>query len=137
MVLIDNGKIIKKNLAQEKFNIDDLMQELRKQGIRDIDEVDKGILESCGGFSVILNESDEPVTRRDLGIRPVERSELLTISSSSRADFFASQQQKSWQAEPSISLSEQLKVIEKRLDLICEKMDDFDRQIKSHHNGMI
>ncbi|MDD2586064.1 MAG: DUF421 domain-containing protein [Syntrophomonadaceae bacterium] len=137
VVLIDNGKIIKKNLAQEKFNIDDLMQELRKQGIRDIDEVDKGILESCGGFSVILNESDEPVTRRDLGIRPVERSELLTISSSSRADFFASQQQQSWQAEPSISLSEQLKVIEKRLDLICEKMDDFDRQIKSHHNGMI
>lgn len=137
VVLIDNGRIIKQNLAREKFNIDDLMQELRKQGIRDIDEVDKGILESCGGFSVILNESDEPVTRRDLGIRAVDRTELLTIGSNRRADFFASQQQQSWQAEPSISLPEQLEAIEKRLDHICKKIDEFDRQIKSNHNSMI
>lgn len=32
VVLIEDGKIIRKNLAREKFNIDDLMQELRRQG---------------------------------------------------------------------------------------------------------
>jgi Predicted membrane protein len=33
VVLIDNGRIIKENLAREKFNIDDLLQELRKRGL--------------------------------------------------------------------------------------------------------
>ena len=49
VVLIDNGRIIKENLAKEKFNVDDLMQELRKQGIPDVDMVEKGVLESSGG----------------------------------------------------------------------------------------
>ncbi len=30
VVLIESGRIIKKNLAKEKFNVDDLLQELRK-----------------------------------------------------------------------------------------------------------
>ncbi|MEA1960206.1 MAG: DUF421 domain-containing protein [Bacillota bacterium] len=88
IVLIDNGKIIRENLAKEKFNVDDLLQELRKQGIRDIHEVDKGILESCGGFSVILKEEEEPVTRRDLGIYSEEKNEFLTIVNRSRAEYF-------------------------------------------------
>ncbi len=72
VVLIDNGKIIRENLAREKFNVDDLMQELRKKGVRDINEVERGILESCGGFSVVIKEEEEPVTRKDLGIRKNE-----------------------------------------------------------------
>jgi len=69
IVVIDNGRVVKENLAREKFNVDDLMQELRKQGIRDVSEVDKGILEPCGGFSVILKPDFEPVTRGELGIK--------------------------------------------------------------------
>lgn len=68
VVVIDNGYILKENLAREKFNVDDLMQELRKHGVRDVSEVEKGILEPCGGFSVLLKESHEPVTRGELGI---------------------------------------------------------------------
>ena len=65
VILIDNGKIIRENLAREKFNLDDLLQELRKQGIRDIDEVirNPGILR---GFSVII-EAVVKRLPRDLG----------------------------------------------------------------------
>ena len=42
-VLIENGCIIRENLRREMFNVDDLMQELRKQGIRDLNQVEKGI----------------------------------------------------------------------------------------------
>lgn len=88
VVLIKNGKINKKNLAREKFNIDDLMQELRKKGVRDIKDVEKGILESCGGFSVILKEEKEPPSRDDLGIQKGAGNSLLTIDELSRAEMF-------------------------------------------------
>jgi uncharacterized membrane protein YcaP (DUF421 family) len=128
VLLIDDGRIIKKNLAREKFNVDDLLQELRKQGIRDIDEVDKGILESCGKFSVILREEDEPVTRRDLGLKPVERNEILTIEELSRGEFFARQQQESIQ-DQGFQLEEALGKIEERLDLIYRKVESLEKSM--------
>lgn len=88
VILIDNGKIIKKNLAREKFNVDDLMQELRKKGVRDIQDVEKGILEACGGFSVILKEEKEAPSRDDLGIENGRSNSLLTIQQLSREEIF-------------------------------------------------
>ncbi|MEN6350744.1 MAG: YetF domain-containing protein [Syntrophomonas sp.] len=122
VILIDNGKIIKKNMAREKFNVDDLLQELRKRGIRNIGEVDKGILESCGKFSVIMNEQDEPITRRDLGIIQKEPARPLTTGIISRGEFFAGQEESRSDRE-SVLLPETLKNIEERLDYICAKID--------------
>lgn len=89
VVLIDKGKIIKKNLAREKFNVDDLMQELRRQGVRNIQDVDKGILESCGGFSVILKPEREAVSKEDFGIAVAPNCNILTTDQLSRAEIFA------------------------------------------------
>lgn len=129
VVLIDNGRIIKENLAREKFNVDDLLQELRKQGIRDIDEVEKGVLESCGGFSVIIKEEDEPVSRRDLGLKPVERSRILTIGDISRADFFARQGEESHQDE-GLDLASALKGIENSLKQLADRVGELETFIK-------
>lgn len=123
VVLIKNGRIIKDNLKKEKFNVDDLMQELRKQGIRDLDEVDMGILESCGGFSVLLKEEDEPITRRDLGLKPLGRSKVLTIQPLNRSEFFHNEERESWNEEAPISISESLLHIEERLEIIGQQMD--------------
>jgi len=125
VLLIDNGRIIKSNLAREKFNVDDLLQELRKQGIRDIDEVDKGILESCGGFSVILKEEDESVSLRDLGLKPVKRNEILTTGILTRGDLFARQEQESIQ-EKGFELEKILAKIEDRLDHIYIKIESLE-----------
>jgi len=122
VILIDNGQIVKENMAREKFNADDLLQELRKQGIREIEDVDKGILESCGGFSVILKEEDEPVTRRDLGISPRIQSTVPTTSTISRAELFA-RQQEPLLAREGISLPGLLQSIDQRLDSICRRLD--------------
>ncbi|NLW90400.1 MAG: DUF421 domain-containing protein [Syntrophomonadaceae bacterium] len=129
VVLIDNGRIIKENLAREKFNVDDLFQELRKQGIRDIDEVEKGVLESCGGFSVIIREDDEPVSRRDLGLKSVERSRILTVGDISRKDFFASQHEESYQ-EAGLDLTGTLKGIEQSLNNLLDRMTVMEAIVK-------
>lgn len=128
VVLIDNGRIIKENLAREKFNVDDLLQELRKQGIRDVDEVEKGVLESCGGFSVIIREEDEPVSRRDLGIKPVERSRILTIGDISRSDFFARQAEESRQ-EDGLDITGMLNNIEQNLNKLLERVSVLETMI--------
>lgn len=131
VVLIDNGRIVRENLKREKFNVDDLLQELRKQGIRDIDEVEKGILESCGGFSVILKELDEPVTRRDLGIKAVKRTSILTAKPLRRKEFFDLQSTNSYQEKPDVSIAEMLSNIEASLQSINRRLDNLEKDIKS------
>ncbi len=131
VVLIDNGKIIRENLAKEKFNIDDLLQELRKQGIRDLREVDKGILESCGGFSVILKEEMEPVNRNDLGIKGSDNKGVITAELISRAEFFAQEQAEPLQKEDGFSLPETLDKINECLNSISSKIEFIEKRLNS------
>ncbi len=122
VVLIDGGKIIKKNLAREKFNIDDLMQELRRQGIRNIHDVDKGILESCGGFSVILKPEKEAVSKEDFGIPVTSDSNIRTTDQLSRAEIFARMDQTGDKIKD-LNLSDRIKNIEIQLQRITNYIE--------------
>ena len=53
LLLIKDGKSIKKNLDKEFIKEDDLVSQLREQGIEDIKHVKKCYLESNGHFSVL------------------------------------------------------------------------------------
>ncbi|HZK86351.1 MAG TPA: YetF domain-containing protein [Syntrophomonas sp.] len=130
VVLIDNGKIIRKNLAREKFNVDDLLQELRKKGIREINEVESGILESCGGFSVVLKEGEETVKRKDLGIEIKEAKSLLTIHPLTRKEIFAQLEQEI-EEEPVYGLMESLTNIELKLEQLGDRMTIMEQYLKS------
>lgn len=68
IILIDNGKIIRKNLKKHFINIDLLLTELRIKNIFDISEVKYTILEPNGHFSIIKKESHNPVTPIDLNL---------------------------------------------------------------------
>ena len=67
VILIENGKILPDNFVKNKFNYDDLRQELHKEGmdITSIKDIHAARLESCGHFSLILKPEAEPLTRRD------------------------------------------------------------------------
>ncbi|WP_035291052.1 DUF421 domain-containing protein [Clostridium sp. KNHs214] len=68
IILIENGKIIRKNLKKQFINIDLLLSELRLKNIFDISEVKYVILEPNGHFSIIKKESNRPVTPTDFKI---------------------------------------------------------------------
>ena len=53
LLLVENGKVIKKNLDQEFIREDELLSQLREQGIGELDVVKKCYLESNGHFSVL------------------------------------------------------------------------------------
>lgn len=69
-VLIRNGKVIEKELARLRMNIDDLMEELRTLGSADITTIAYAIFETNGSISVIPKSEDRTITPKDLGQTP-------------------------------------------------------------------
>ncbi len=53
LMLVLNGKMLRRNMREELVTVDDLMSQLRLQGIDDIEQVKRAFLESDGKFSVI------------------------------------------------------------------------------------
>lgn len=58
LLLIENGEIIRKNLASEILTEEELLSQLRLQGVESVSEVKTCYLESNGRFSVITNEAE-------------------------------------------------------------------------------
>ena len=58
-VLINNGKIRVKEMFKQRYNLDDLLTQLREQGIFSIKDVSYAILETSGRLSVFEKESSE------------------------------------------------------------------------------
>ena len=58
LLLISNGRILRRNLEQEMITEDELRSQLRQQGIDDISEVKRCCLEGSGEFSVIRSDKD-------------------------------------------------------------------------------
>ena len=131
VVMIKDGRIIRENLGKEKFNVDDLMQELRKQGVRDVNEVESGILEPSGGFSVILKAAEEPVTRGELGIdwEPGPDS-ILTYRPANREEIFSRSGQSPAEDEKPPSLPGTLEEIVAKLDQVLLRLELLERENK-------
>ena len=67
-VVIQNGKILGNNMAHCRYNIDDLLLQLRNQGVFNIADVEFAVLESNGQLSVLPKSQKKPATREDLKI---------------------------------------------------------------------
>ncbi len=68
LVMIQNGKIFEENLRKIRYNMDDLMMQLREKGVFDLDEVEFAILETHGQLSILKKSQNLPVTPKDLNI---------------------------------------------------------------------
>ncbi len=67
-IVIQNGKILEKNLLRFRYHLDDLEMQLREQGVFDFGEVEFAILEPHGKLSVLKKSQYTPVTPRDLNL---------------------------------------------------------------------
>lgn len=57
-VIISNGKLNFSEMKKQKYNLNDLLLQLRDKGIRTIEEVDYAILETNGKLSVFQKKDD-------------------------------------------------------------------------------
>lgn len=59
--IIKNGKIVFSSMSKLRYSLDDLIMQLREQGIKSIEEVDYAVLENDGKLSVFQNCSEYPM----------------------------------------------------------------------------
>lgn len=55
-VLIRNGRLNRQEMRKQRYNLDDLMSQLRESGVADVGAVELAVLESTGKLSVIKKE---------------------------------------------------------------------------------
>lgn len=68
VILIKNGAVIDTNMKQVRYNIEDLLAQLRKKDIFNLSEVEFAVLEINGELNVLKKSPFLPVTPKDLNI---------------------------------------------------------------------
>lgn len=69
-VLMNEGKIYRKNLKKAKLDLSELMLLCREQGYFDLDEIQTAVFEYNGKLSILPRAANRPVTPEDLKITP-------------------------------------------------------------------
>ncbi len=67
-VLVKRGKLQQAELGRMRLSVEELLGELRLQGVTSLDDVNYAILEPNGKLSVILKKAQQQPTCEDLGL---------------------------------------------------------------------
>lgn len=67
-LLIKNGVIQEQEMRKSRYNLDELLEQLRLKDVFDLADVEFAILETSGELSVLLKSQKRPVTPTDLKI---------------------------------------------------------------------
>lgn len=65
--LVEKGVINQKEMVDNRFTLDELTEELRRQGVMDLSQVSYAVLETDGTLNVILSPAARPATAGQLG----------------------------------------------------------------------
>ncbi|WP_432402489.1 YetF domain-containing protein [Wukongibacter sp. M2B1] len=77
-ILVENGKLIRKNLMDSRITIDQLLGQLRIKNIFDLSEVLLALVEPTGKINVIKKSQSLPVTRKQMDL-PLKNINLPII----------------------------------------------------------
>ncbi|MBZ9625331.1 DUF421 domain-containing protein [Clostridium sp. FP2] len=73
-ILIKNGKIDIAELRYQRFNINDLLEELRLKGYFNLSDIEYAILETSGELSILPKTGNSNVTKDDLNLSLTQES---------------------------------------------------------------
>ncbi len=69
VIIVSHGKILPDALRSTRFNLDEVMEELRMAGYSDIRDVEYAVLENNGNFSVIPSAVGKTPSASDLNLK--------------------------------------------------------------------
>lgn len=78
-IIVENGHICQKAMAQNRFTTDELLEELRLQGVTDLSTIRYAILENSGQVSILLKAAEQPPTAKELQVAVEEHGLPLTL----------------------------------------------------------
>ena len=65
-IVIARGEILMDEMRKARYNLTDLMSQMREQGYANVEHIEFGILEGSGKLSILPKPSKRPVTPEDL-----------------------------------------------------------------------
>ena len=71
-VLICNGRLQQAAMRENRYTLDELLEQLRGQGCASVEEVQYAVLENSGQLSVLPWARQKPPTAEELGFHPAE-----------------------------------------------------------------
>lgn len=74
-IIIEHGKILEPEMRKQRFNINDLLEQLRISGYPLLADVEYAILETTGELSIIPKSDKRPVTVGDMKLK-VQQEDL-------------------------------------------------------------
>lgn len=83
-IVIQDGKILTREMVKNRFTVDELMEELRVAGVTDLPSVKYAVLETTGRISVVPKAEDRPVTIRDLDLTAEDTGMPVIVISDGR-----------------------------------------------------
>ena len=78
-VLIRNGEVQQEELRKNRYTLDELLEELRGQGITAISDVQYAVLENSGKLSILPRAGAQPPTADRLGLAETEPVTLPVV----------------------------------------------------------
>ncbi len=69
LILVENGRIIDKNMKKLRITINELMMKLREKDVFSLDDVQFAIMEGDGQLSVLIKANKKPVTPYDMDLK--------------------------------------------------------------------
>ena len=81
VILIENGRLLQKNLQKTRVTVDELTELLREKDILDLNTVQFAILETSGRLSVFPFPQERPATAKEANIPVNEQFLPITIVS--------------------------------------------------------
>ena len=81
VILIDNGRILERNLRRTRVNLDELTMNLRGNGVFDPTTVKYAILETNGQLTTMLYGKDQPAPAKDAGQKVSDTELPITLIS--------------------------------------------------------
>ncbi len=83
-IIVENGILHQREMAKNRFTVDELMEELRMKGISDIATVKYAILETNGQLSVLPFNQEKPPTAQDMKMNLKETGLPIVIINDGR-----------------------------------------------------
>lgn len=78
-ILIERGVIVEQELRRIRYNLNDLLEQIRLKDFFNLEDIDYAILETSGQLSVIPKAENKPVTLKDMKIKPSAQDLPVTL----------------------------------------------------------
>ncbi len=74
VILIDNGKLLRKNMKKVRVDLNELLCECRVAGYFDISQIEYAVMETNGRVSILPKSQSRPVQPSDMNMTPAKAS---------------------------------------------------------------